>query len=51
MTLELGGKSPSIVFDSANIKEVANWVALGIFYNSGQDCCAGSRVRGAFGHG
>ncbi|KAK1921485.1 putative aldehyde dehydrogenase [Papiliotrema laurentii] len=44
VTLELGGKSPSIVFDSANIKEVANWVALGIFYNSGQDCCAGSRV-------
>lgn len=44
VTLELGGKSPIVVFDSADLEDVANWVALGIWYNSGQDCTAGSRV-------
>ncbi|NXD32356.1 ALDH dehydrogenase, partial [Spelaeornis formosus] len=44
VTLELGGKSPVLVFDSADVEEVADWVALAIFYNSGQDCCAGSRL-------
>ncbi|TNY21893.1 putative aldehyde dehydrogenase [Rhodotorula diobovata] len=44
VTLELGGKSPSLVFPSADLEEAANWSALGIFYNSGQDCTAGSRV-------
>jgi aldehyde dehydrogenase (NAD+) len=44
VTLELGGKSPVLVFDSANLEETAAWVALGIWFNSGQDCCAGSRV-------
>jgi len=44
VTLELGGKSPSIVFNSADPEETANWLALGIWFNSGQDCCAGSRL-------
>ncbi|GJN91034.1 hypothetical protein Rhopal_004049-T1 [Rhodotorula paludigena] len=44
VTLELGGKSPSLVFPSADLDEAANWSALGIFFNSGQDCTAGSRI-------
>lgn len=44
VTLELGGKSPSLVFPSADLEQAANWVALGIYYNSGQDCCASSRT-------
>ena len=44
VTLELGGKSPILVFDSADIEETADWVAMGILFNSGQDCTAGSRV-------
>jgi aldehyde dehydrogenase (NAD+) len=44
VTLELGGKSPMIVFDSADVEEAANWTAMGIWFNSGQDCCASSRV-------
>ncbi|KAF7983872.1 hypothetical protein HWV62_18210 [Athelia sp. TMB] len=44
VSLELGGKSPNIVFASADIEQAANWAALGIFYNTGQDCTAGSRV-------
>lgn len=34
-TLELGGKSPSIIFDSANLDEVVEWANSGIFYNMG----------------
>lgn len=44
VTLELGGKSPMLVFDSADPEEAATWTALGIWFNSGQDCCATSRV-------
>ncbi|RSH82124.1 aldehyde dehydrogenase (NAD(P)(+)) ald5 [Saitozyma podzolica] len=44
VTLELGGKSPSLIFESANIEEAADWSALGIWFNSGQDCTAGSRI-------
>lgn len=44
VTLELGGKSPSLVFDSADVEEAAGWTAMGIYFNSGQDCCASSRV-------
>lgn len=44
VTLELGGKSPLLVFDSSDIEEAADWTALGIYFNSGQDCCASSRV-------
>ncbi|KAJ3340260.1 aldehyde dehydrogenase (NAD(P)(+)) ald5 [Gonapodya sp. JEL0774] len=44
VTLELGGKSPSIVFEDADIDEAAKWTNMGIFFNHGQVCCAGSRV-------
>lgn len=44
VTLELGGKSPNIVFDDANIDDAVRWSAFGIFFNHGQTCCAGSRV-------
>ncbi|BGO91993.1 hypothetical protein NBRC10512v2_004257 [Rhodotorula toruloides] len=44
VTLELGGKSPVLVFPSADLEEAANWAALGCFFNSGQDCTAGSRL-------
>ncbi|KAI0347037.1 aldehyde dehydrogenase [Trametopsis cervina] len=44
VSLELGGKSPHLVFESANLEEAAKWAALGILYNTGQDCTAGSRV-------
>jgi aldehyde dehydrogenase (NAD+) len=44
ITLELGGKSPNIVFDDADIDEAISWANYGIFYNHGQCCCAGSRI-------
>lgn len=44
VTLELGGKSPSIIFASADLEQAAAWSAMGVFYNSGQDCCAGTRL-------
>jgi len=44
VTLELGGKSPNIVFNDANIEDAISWVNFGIFYNHGQCCCAGSRI-------
>ncbi|CAK5275584.1 unnamed protein product [Mycena citricolor] len=44
VSLELGGKSPHIVFESCDLEQAARWAALGICYNSGQDCTAGSRV-------
>jgi len=44
VTLELGGKSPNIVFNDADIEEAVNWVNFGIYFNHGQTCCAGTRV-------
>merc|ERR1711977_803356 len=44
VTLELGGKSPNIVFNDANIDNAISWVNFGIFFNYGQCCCAGSRI-------
>lgn len=43
-TLELGGKSPNIVFDDANVSNAAMGVIAGIFAAGGQTCIAGSRV-------
>lgn len=43
-TLELGGKSPVLVFDDVDIDSVANGVVAGIFAASGQSCVAGSRL-------
>ena len=44
VTLELGGKSPNIVFADAELKKAVQNIILGIYYNSGEVCCAGSRV-------
>ncbi|OAJ60416.1 betaine-aldehyde dehydrogenase [Paraburkholderia ginsengiterrae] len=44
LTLELGGKSPVLVLDDADIEAAAQAVANGIFFNSGQVCDAGTRV-------
>ncbi|EHN00028.1 Ald4p [Saccharomyces cerevisiae x Saccharomyces kudriavzevii VIN7] len=44
VTLELGGKSPNIVFGDADLKKAVQNIILGIYYNSGEVCCAGSRV-------
>jgi len=44
VTLELGGKSPQIVFDDADPEAVANGVVSGIFAATGQTCIAGSRL-------
>ena len=44
VSLELGGKSPIIVFDDANIESAVNGAIAGIFAASGQSCVAGSRL-------
>lgn len=44
VTLELGGKSPTIVFSDAEIDHAINGVMFGIFSSSGQSCIAGSRL-------
>ncbi|MEW9501537.1 aldehyde dehydrogenase family protein [Jeotgalibacillus marinus] len=44
VTLELGGKSPSLVFDDADIEAAVDGSLFGIFYNSGQSCEARSRL-------
>ncbi|KAI0994332.1 Aldehyde dehydrogenase [Podosphaera aphanis] len=44
VTLELGGKSPNIVFNDADIENAISWANFGIFFNHGQCCCAGSRI-------
>ncbi|KAH9470802.1 hypothetical protein Pst134EA_004724 [Puccinia striiformis f. sp. tritici] len=43
VTLELGGKSPNIVFDDADLEQAVKWASFGIYFNHGQCCCAGSR--------
>lgn len=42
--LELGGKSPNIVFDDADLPRAVAGGAFGIFYNQGENCNAGSRL-------
>jgi aldehyde dehydrogenase (NAD+) len=44
VTLELGGKSPNIVFADADLDAAVNGAMLGLFLNQGQCCCAGSRL-------
>ena len=44
VSLELGGKSPNIVFDDAEVKPTIAGAASAIFFNHGQCCCAGSRL-------
>lgn len=42
--LELGGKSPNIVFADANLEKAAAMAAVAVFYNGGQTCTAGTRL-------
>ncbi len=44
MTLELGGKSPNIVFADADLDAAIEGAYFGLFFNQGQCCCAGSRL-------
>lgn len=44
VSLELGGKSPIVVFDDADLEQVVEWVMFGIFWNQGQVCSATSRL-------
>src|SRR5690606_19823541 len=44
LSLELGGKSPFIVFDDADLDGVVEGVVDAIWFNQGQVCCAGSRL-------
>ena len=44
VSLELGGKSPNIVFADADIEQAIEGCHFGVFFNQGQICCAGSRL-------
>lgn len=44
VSLELGGKSPVIVFDDADLEAAVEWILFGIFWNQGQVCSATSRL-------
>lgn len=44
VSLELGGKSPNLLFDDADMSEAIPGVANAVFFNQGQVCCAGSRL-------
>ncbi|KAH8101623.1 NAD-dependent aldehyde dehydrogenase [Cristinia sonorae] len=44
VTLELGGKSPNIIMDDADIDQAVEWTVHGVFWNLGQCCCAGTRI-------
>jgi len=51
VSLELGGKSPNVVFNDADMDTAIGGAASAIFFNHGQCCCAGSRLyieKGAF---
>lgn len=44
ISLELGGKSPFVIFADAEIEKAVEWIMFGIFWNQGQVCSATSRV-------
>jgi acyl-CoA reductase-like NAD-dependent aldehyde dehydrogenase len=44
VTMEMGGKSPNIVFADADLETAAEAAVWGVFANSGQVCCAGTRL-------
>ena len=44
VSLELGGKSPNIVMDDADLESAIPGASMAIFFNQGQCCCAGSRL-------
>lgn len=44
VTLELGGKSPLIIFDDSDINAAVEWAMFGVFWNKGEICSATSRI-------
>ncbi|AUA33320.1 aldehyde dehydrogenase family protein [Pseudomonas sp. SGAir0191] len=44
VTLELGGKSPFVIFADSDIEKAVEWIMFGIFWNKGEVCSATSRV-------
>ncbi len=44
VSLELGGKSPDIILADADLEEAVAGAGMGVFWNSGQVCCAGTRL-------
>jgi len=44
ISLELGGKSPLVIFEDTDIDKAVEWIMFGIFWNQGQVCSATSRV-------
>jgi aldehyde dehydrogenase (NAD+) len=53
IALELGGKSPVLIYDDADLKKAIFGAAMGIFIHSGQGCVCGSRIfvqRGVYDH-
>ena len=44
VSLELGGKSPFIVFEDADVEQAVEWIMFGIFWNQGEVCSATSRL-------
>jgi aldehyde dehydrogenase (NAD+) len=44
LTLELGGKSPHIIFEDASLDQAIEGIISGIYFNQGEVCCAGSRL-------
>ena len=44
VSLELGGKSPFVVFDDVDLEKAVEWIMFGIFWNQGQVCSATSRL-------
>ncbi|KAJ7708120.1 aldehyde dehydrogenase [Mycena rosella] len=44
VTLELGGKSPTIIFDDCNLEQTVKWASAAMYGNMGQSCVAGSRI-------
>lgn len=42
--LELGGKSPNVIFADADLDAAVEWAMIGIFFNQGEVCAAGSRI-------
>ncbi|KAJ7756855.1 aldehyde dehydrogenase [Mycena maculata] len=44
VTLELGGKSPTVIFDDCNLDQTVKWATLAMYGNMGQSCVAGSRI-------
>jgi aldehyde dehydrogenase (NAD+)/phenylacetaldehyde dehydrogenase len=44
VSLELGGKAPNIIFPDADMKQAVPTSMMGVYFNSGQVCCAGTRI-------